>query len=81
MGLGGLGYWTCSVRILAERARCGEGGCRGLMVGDGAVAEVRGEWLPCLLVSPPPPPPPIRDDIDIDAPGLEPKLGRSRPLA
>lgn len=60
--------------MLAERALCGDGGCIGLMVGEGAVAEVRGEWLPCLTTSPPP----IRDDIDMLAPGLEPKLGRSR---
>ena len=50
--------------MLAERARCGEWGLWiGLIVGEGAVALVRGEWLPCLLLSPP-----MRDDMDIAGP-------------
>lgn len=41
-GLWGLAYcW--SVLMLADRALCGEGGCIGLIVGEGAVAVVRGE--------------------------------------
>lgn len=43
------------------------------MVGEGAVALVRGEWLPCLLLSAP-----MREEIDMDGPGLEAKAARSR---
>lgn len=59
--------------MLADRALCGEGGCTGLMVGEGAVAVVRGDWLPCLLLSPP-----IREDMDIDGPDLDAKPDKSR---
>lgn len=47
----------------------------GLIVGEGAVALVRGEWFPCLVLSLP-----IREDIDMEGPGpvLEAKLDKSR---
>lgn len=45
----------------------------GLMVGDGAVALVRGEWFPCLLLSPP-----IREDMDMEGPALGAKPDKSR---
>lgn len=43
VGLCGRGKWPFGALVLAERALCGEGGCVGLIGGDGTAATVLGE--------------------------------------